>query len=644
MTDRVGQQIGQYRLVQLLGKGGFAEVYLGKHVLLDTFAAVKILLTQLSGNDVQQFLREARNLAQLNHPNIIHVLDFNVYGDTPILIMGYAPNGTLRQRYKPGVPVPMASMMPHIQQIASALDYAHSQNIIHRDVKPENMLLGTQNEVLLSDFGIAKNLQSSQSVSNQGVVGTASYMAPEQIQGRPYPASDQYALGIIVYEWLCGHRPFQGTFTEIIAKQIHAVPQPLGQILPGFPPSIERVVTRALDKNPQSRFPTTKDFANSLEQAWRNTSRPISLPPQQWPQPVIPPQQRPQSVVPPQQWQQSFILPQQQQSGGVQPRPMPTPQKPIRSTEPQQQPGVLQRPVQPQPQPLITPQRPAQQQVAPQPVLTPPQPVVITPPDPNRPVTSVPALPKPSTAHISWPTFSLSLSDRQAIGGGEIPQERLTTTGPIAQTQPGPLPVTGTQPLVTVPLVFFKQPAKPSVHLNIPASTSSTTGIIRATGAMNPVKTPVSAIGASSKPTSGSSMQIVRSSGPGTPSKTTSATPSKTTPTTTTQPDGRSLSRAALIIALISTVAIFPTLSIMSSSPSITHESTINGDATVIFIGALIAFIMGCVGIGRGNRAGIGASKAGGWSVALSVIITFVEIACLIYLYNHAGTYNIVTY
>jgi len=223
MTDRVGQQIGQYRLVQLLGRGGFAEVYLGKHVLLDTFAAVKILLTQLSGNDVQQFLKEARNLAQLNHPNIIRVLDFNAYGDTPILIMSYAPNGTLRQRYKADAPVPIAIMLPHIQQIASALDYAHSQNIIHRDVKPENMLLGSQNEVLLSDFGIAKNLQSSQSLSSQGVVGTVSYMAPEQIHSSPCPASDQYALGIIVYEWLCGHRPFQGTFTEIMGKQVRKI-------------------------------------------------------------------------------------------------------------------------------------------------------------------------------------------------------------------------------------------------------------------------------------------------------------------------------------------------------------------------------------------------------------------------------------
>ena len=214
------------------------------------------------------------------------------------------------------------------------------------------------------------------------------------------------------------------------------------------------------------------------------------------------------------------------------------------------------------------------------------------------------------------------------------------TTGAIAQTQLGSLPVTDTQPLVTVDLKFFQKLSQPSVHLNIPPTISSTTGIIRTTGAIPPVKTPVSTVGASSKLTSGSSMQLVRSSGSGTPPKTT--TTLKTPTTTTTSQDGRSLGWAAFVIALISTVAIFPTLSIMSSPPQTTHTSTINGNAAIIFIGAIIAYIMGHFANVRGSRAGIGASKAGGWSVALSIIITIIEIICLTYLYNHAGTYHMV--
>ena len=586
MSDRVGEQIDRYRLIRMLGRGGFAEVYLGQHIHLNTFAAIKLLLTQLTGNDVQKFRNEAYNLAQLSHPNIVRVLDFGVYGETPFLIMDYAPNGTLRTRHPMGSRLPLATIVPYVKQIGSALDLAHSKNVIHRDVKPENMLLGSQNEVLLSDFGIAKNLQNSQSMYSQGVVGTAGYMAPEQIRGNPCPASDQYALGIIVYEWLCGDRPFHGSFIEITAQHIHAAPPLLSQRLPGFPPSIEQVVMKSLAKDAQWRFPTTVDFANALEQAWLHPNKPINPP-----------------------------------------TPLPVPGT-VRATMPPQSP-MPQRSTQPQQQSV------AQQSLP-----------LITPPDPNKPVTSVPALPRPSTTHISWPTFSLSLSDRQAIGDGTMPQERLTVTGQITQSQPGPLPVTGTQPLVTVPLTFFKQPSRPSVIINIPvgaANAGSTTGIVRTTGAMSPVKSASGPGTSGSRANSGSAMQIVRSSGSGTPPAKSTASKTPAT-SSTTNDDGRKLGVAALIIALLTSIAISPNLYVMANRPFYTHESALNGYATLFFIGEIAAFIMGCVAIAKGNSAGIGASKPGGWSITISLIIVLVEIILLAVLYSNMGLYNIVTY
>ena len=620
MSDRVGEQIDRYRLIRLLGRGGFAEVYLGQHIHLNTFAAIKLLLTQLTGNDVQKFRNEAYNLAQLSHPNIVRVLDFGMYGETPFLIMDFAPNGTLRTRHPMGSQLALATIVPYVKQIGGALHLAHSKNVIHRDVKPENMLLGSQNEVLLSDFGIAKNLQNSQSMYSQGVVGTAGYMAPEQIRGNPCPASDQYALGIIVYEWLCGDRPFHGSFIEITAQHIHAAPPLLSQRLPGFPPAIEQVVMKSLAKDPQWRFPTTVDFATALEQAWL------------YPNKVINP---------------STPLPVQGPARATMPPPSPLPQ---RSTQPQQQPVMPQRSTQPQQQP-VAPQRSTQPQqpVAPQPVA--PQPVpVIAPPNPNLPVSAVPALPRPSTAHISWPTFSLTLSDRQAIGSGTMPQERLTITGQIAQTQPGPLPVTGTQPLATVPLDFFQQPSKSSVVLNVvntsasvanAVNAASTTGIVRSTGAMAPVNSASGSGAAGSKPGSGSGMQIVRSSGPGTPAKTTTGA---TSTSTSTSDDGRKLGVAALVITLLSSIAISPNVSVLANHSFTTHQGALNAYAALFFIGEIVAFIMGCVAVAKGSRTGSGASKAGGWSIALSIIVITVEIIFLAVLYSNMGMYNIVTY
>src|SRR5215469_3248704 len=155
MADRTGQQLGNYRILRLLGKGGFAEVYLGEHIYLQTWVAIKVLDTQLTPGDMQGFLSEARTIARLAHPHIVRVIDFGRDGESPFLVMDYAPHGTLRQRYPRGTILPLSTVILYAGQAATALQHAHNHHIIHRDIKPENMLLGQQDELLLSDFGIA---------------------------------------------------------------------------------------------------------------------------------------------------------------------------------------------------------------------------------------------------------------------------------------------------------------------------------------------------------------------------------------------------------------------------------------------------------------------------------------------------------
>src|SRR5438477_1731026 len=160
MADQVGQQFGNYRLVALLGQGGFAEVYLGQHVRLTLQAAIKVLHTHLTGSEAEHFYQEAETIAKLTHPSIVRVFDFDVQGGVPFLVMDYAPNGSLRRRYPKGTVVPLSQIISHVKQVATALQYAHDHKFIHRDVKPENMLVGRQQEVLLSDFGLATLAQS----------------------------------------------------------------------------------------------------------------------------------------------------------------------------------------------------------------------------------------------------------------------------------------------------------------------------------------------------------------------------------------------------------------------------------------------------------------------------------------------------
>ncbi len=266
-AGKIGQKLGNYQLTSLLGVGGFAEVYLGEHIHLSTHAAIKVLHTRLATDEVEKFRAEARTVARLGHPNIVRILDFGVEDMLPFLVMEYAPHGTLRQRSPKGMPLSIETILPYVAQVAEALQYAHDEKVIHRDIKPENMFVGRRNEILLGDFGIALVTQSSRYQGTQDVAGTMAYMAPEQIQGKLRPASDQYSLGIVVYEWLSGDRPFHGSLTEIVGQHLSVPPRPLREKNPAILPDVERVVMTALAKDPKERFGSIKAFANALLQA-----------------------------------------------------------------------------------------------------------------------------------------------------------------------------------------------------------------------------------------------------------------------------------------------------------------------------------------------------------------------------------------
>jgi len=276
MSDRIGQQLGNYRLVHLVGHGGFADVYLGEHIYLGTHAAIKVLDTKLAQDEITHFQHEARTIARLEHPHIVRILDFGVENNLPFLVMSYAPHGTLRQRHPKGTCVPLNTVVDYVKQIADALQYAHNEKLIHRDIKPENMLLGRNKEVLLSDFGLAVVAQSSSRNKTRDVSGTIVYMAPEQARGKPQPNSDQYSLAVVVYEWLCGTRPFNGTYEEVIVQHAFNQPPSLCNSSIALSPEIEAVIMRALEKDPKLRFASVQDFARALEQVASHTTTALS--------------------------------------------------------------------------------------------------------------------------------------------------------------------------------------------------------------------------------------------------------------------------------------------------------------------------------------------------------------------------------
>lgn len=279
--ERVEQRLGNYRLLQVLGTGAFANVYLGEHLYLNTPVAIKVLRAQVDESTLANFLTEARHVSHLVHPHIIRVFDFGLDAQVPFLVMDYAPFGNLRQLHPPGTVVPFSTIVSYVTALASALQHAHDQHLIHRDLKPENVLLGPKHEVLLSDFGLALLASGTKPLQIKERFGTLAYMPPEQILGQTSPASDQYALAVMIYEWLSGQLPFVGSAARISNQHLYTPPESLCERHPTIPLAVEQVVFKGLSKEPSQRFVDVLSFATAFAEACQLTSaisRPSQLP------------------------------------------------------------------------------------------------------------------------------------------------------------------------------------------------------------------------------------------------------------------------------------------------------------------------------------------------------------------------------
>jgi serine/threonine protein kinase len=288
MAGLEGKILGDCKIIKRLGEGGMGQVYLAEQLSIGRQVAVKVLRPSrpASGDDgpapladaPDRFKLEARAVAALEHPYILPVHDFGLSQDGLMyLVMPLMPDGSLLDAIRAGSPrrryyLPMdpAEAAPLIFQAASALQYAHDHNVIHRDVKPENFLVRPQRDgsiqLLLADFGLAKVYNPS-SGSATLAVGTADYVAPEQIEGHPLPASDQYALAVMTYELLVGRLPFIGGVGEVALKHLRTLPPPPRSINPKLPVAIEEVILRAMSKKAADRWPSVLEYARAYNVA-----------------------------------------------------------------------------------------------------------------------------------------------------------------------------------------------------------------------------------------------------------------------------------------------------------------------------------------------------------------------------------------
>jgi serine/threonine protein kinase len=281
----------RYRVLDKIAVGGMGSVWVAEDRVLGRRVAVKVLAEQLASQAlfVQRFQREARTAAALSaHPNVITIYDVGEHAGRPFIVMAYLPGGTVRDRIEAG-PVDRRDAVAWLRDTASALDFAHARGVVHRDVKPQNLLFDGEGRVIVADLGIARAAYEDSLTGSGELLGTASYISPEQAMGEPATAaSDRYSLAVVAYQLLTRSRPFAGaSFAEQALQQIEAEPQAPSAAAPDLSPEIDAVLLRGLAKDPDERWGSATAFASALGRALadRASRPPVAV----LPRPYAPP-------------------------------------------------------------------------------------------------------------------------------------------------------------------------------------------------------------------------------------------------------------------------------------------------------------------------------------------------------------------
>jgi WD40 repeat protein/tRNA A-37 threonylcarbamoyl transferase component Bud32 len=272
MAGLIGRQLGQYTIIAMLGSGGMATVYRAQQTSIRRDVAVKVIETKLTDNPefIRRFEREAQTVANLNHPHILKVFDFGNQDGLIYLVMELQAGGSLAARLKANGKLDAEDVARYLDQIGAALDHAHNRGVIHRDLKPQNVLLDQDNNAILSDFGIARIAGDMTRMTGSGMaMGTPSYMAPEQWYGRDVDArTDVYALAVMTYELLAGALPFTGdTPPTLMYQHLNDPPPPIRRLRHDLPQSVEKVLIKGMAKRPEARFQSASEFASAFREA-----------------------------------------------------------------------------------------------------------------------------------------------------------------------------------------------------------------------------------------------------------------------------------------------------------------------------------------------------------------------------------------